>query len=193
MLTLVYLARKNLNLLFQNIVERLRSILFVDITHPFLRVQYDPPYKLLHKLKMEIFTQRERLKIFNKLRFVVVTTHKEDVLSEHFFYKIGSSTFVFSQTVLVSSREMANVHYFLPPNSLSFPPLVRRLSQFLAKDFSSLMTINEIYTFLRYGSSYDYERKDEQSFNKCLNVSMGKCKWLCMQRISCRYLGSAQQ
>jgi hypothetical protein len=133
----------------------------VDITHPFLRVQYDPPYKLLHKLKMEIFLQRERLDIFNRLKFVVITTHKEDTLSEHFFYQMGEDAYVFTRTLLISSREMANVHYFLPPNSLSFPPLVRRLAHFMAKDFVSNLTIPEIASLLRYGESYGYERRDE--------------------------------
>lgn len=107
----------------------------MDISHPFLRVQYDPPYKLLHRLKREIFTQKERLTAFNKLKFVIVTTYKEDTLPEHFFYEVDFKSYVFTNTLLISSREMANVHYFLPPNSLSFPPLVRRLAHFLAKDF----------------------------------------------------------
>lgn len=75
------------------------------------------------------------------MKFVVVTTHKEDTIAEHFFYKIGNENLVFAKTLLISSKEMANVHYFLPPNSLSFPPLVRRLAHFLSKDFADNMSI----------------------------------------------------
>lgn len=76
MLTLAYLARKHLGLLYSNIIEKIRNVLFVDITHPFLRVEHDPPYKLLQKLKMEIMAEKERLKYFNKIKFIIVTTHK---------------------------------------------------------------------------------------------------------------------
>jgi hypothetical protein len=74
---------------------------------------------------------------------------------------MGEDAYVFTRTLLISSREMANVHYFLPPNSLSFPPLVRRLAHFMAKDFVSNLTIPEIASLLRYGESYGYERRDE--------------------------------
>jgi len=37
-LTLAYLARKQLGLLYSNIVEKIKNVVFVDITHPFLRV-----------------------------------------------------------------------------------------------------------------------------------------------------------
>jgi hypothetical protein len=60
--------------------------------------------------------------------------------------------------VLISAREMANVHYYLPPNSLSFPPFVRRIGQFLSKISAHDMEISEIYDFFRYGESYDYEK-----------------------------------
>lgn len=104
LLTLVYFARKKINLLFHNIVEKIRTVLLVDLTHPFLRVEYDPPYKLLARLKEEVLSHKECLKIFNRLRFVVVTTHKEEGLTEHFFYRAYGKNFVFSKTLLISSR-----------------------------------------------------------------------------------------
>jgi hypothetical protein len=54
---------------------------------------------------------------------------------------------------------MANVHYFLPPNSLSFPPLVRRLAHLLARDFVANLTVDEMAAFLRYGESHASERQ----------------------------------
>jgi len=49
---------------------------------------------------------------------------------------------------------MSNVHYFLPPNSLSFPPLVRRLAHLLAKDFVENLSVEQISAILRFGESY---------------------------------------
>jgi hypothetical protein len=79
-------------------------VLLIDITHPFLRVEYDPPYKLLAMLKMEVMATRERVKIFNRLKFVIVTTHKEDGLTEHFFFPSPNKRILFSRTLLISSR-----------------------------------------------------------------------------------------
>lgn len=156
LLTLVYLVGKNMNHVFSHLLSRINTIVFVDLTHPFLRVEYDPPYKLLYKLKLQVMLYKERMRLFNRLKFVIVTTHKEDNLNEHFFYPLGHQKYVFTKTLLISSREMANVHYFLPQNSLSFPPLVRRLAHMLAKDFVSNLTIDEISSFLRHGESYGY-------------------------------------
>jgi len=55
-------------------------------------------------LKMEVMASRDRVKIFNRLKFVIVTTHKEDGLKEHFFYKTPSTRFLFGRTLLISSR-----------------------------------------------------------------------------------------
>mgnify|MGYP000595590844 CR=1 FL=1 len=129
-------------MLFHKMVERIRTVLLVDLTHPFLRIEYDPPYKILYKLKMLIMNNKERVRIFNRLKFVIVTTHKEDNLKEHFYYTKNGEKYAFAKTLLISSREIANVHYFLPPNSLSFPPLARRLSHLLAKDFAINLSID---------------------------------------------------
>jgi predicted transglutaminase-like cysteine proteinase len=69
---------------------------------------------------------------------------------------------------------MANVHYFLPPNSLSFPPLVRRLAQFIAKDLKVNYSVSEANDFLRYGESYSYERKKEEELAGCMELAMAK-------------------
>lgn len=58
---------------------------------------------------------------------------------------------MFANTVLISSREMANVHYYLPPNSLSFPPFVRRIGQFLSMVSWQDMSVGEIYDFFKHG------------------------------------------
>lgn len=151
MLILTYFTRRSINLLFINIVEKIRSLVLVDITHPFIRIMYDPPYRILGKLKREIFTDRERVNIFNKLKIVVINTYKEDEHLSQFHFSFGDEPFVFANTVLLSSREMANVHYYLPPNSLSFPPFVRRIGQFISKNLAKSMDITEISDFFRYG------------------------------------------
>jgi len=79
---------------------------------------------------------------------------------------------------------MANVHYYLPPNSLSFPPLVRRLTHFLAKDFASNLTLEEAGAFLRHGESYSFEKKKENDFKSCPKVNLAKCSSLIMKRLS---------
>lgn len=57
-MTLAYFARKNISTLFTNIVQRVKTLLFIDIVHPFIRIEYDPPYKLFKQLKKEICSQR---------------------------------------------------------------------------------------------------------------------------------------
>ena len=76
---------------------------------------------------------------------------------------------------------MSNVHYFLPPNSLSFPPLVRRLAHFIAKDISSNLNTEEALAFLRYGESYSFEKRQEKEFSKCPTLSIAKCRSFNMQ------------
>lgn len=182
LLTLTYLARRTINLLFTNIVEKIRTILLVDLAHPFIRVHYDPPYKLLAKLKREVINHPDRTNLFNKLRFVIVTTHREDPSWHHYQLAYGHPPFVFARTVLVSSREMANVHYFLPPNSLSFPPLVRRLGHFLAKDFSETLSNSEVAAFLRHGESYEYEKIEAQQVHGCEHYSLAESKAVPIQK-----------
>ncbi len=38
MLTLTYFARRTINLLFTNIIEKISAITLVDLTHPFVRI-----------------------------------------------------------------------------------------------------------------------------------------------------------
>ena len=150
-LTLAYFARRIINGLFSNIVEKVKAMVLVDITHPFIRIQYDPPYRMLSRLKAEIFSDQERVKIFNKFKIVVITTHKEDNHLSKFMFTFDEQPYVFANTVLISSREMANVHYYLPPNSLSFPPFVRRIGQFLSMISWQDMSVAEIYDFFKHG------------------------------------------
>jgi hypothetical protein len=151
LLTLAYLARRTINLLFTNIIERIRTIVLVDLAHPLIRVEYDPPYRLLAKLKKEVINSRERSVVFNKLRFVVITTHKENKAWQDYQLAYGQEPYTFARTVFISSRDMSNVHYFLPSNALTFLPLVRRLAHFLAKDFSTSMSNSQTVLFLKNG------------------------------------------
>ncbi len=133
-LTLTYLTRRAVNLLFTNILARIRSILLVDLAHPFIRIMHDPPHRAYSRLKQEIFADRQRVAIFNQLKIIVINTYKEDERLTRFLLEKEGEQFVFTNTLLISSREMANVHYYIPSNSLSFPPFVRRLGQFISKN-----------------------------------------------------------
>jgi hypothetical protein len=148
---LTYLTRRTINLLFNNIIENIRTIILVDISHPLIRIEYDPPYRLLQKLKREVIDSPERRAVFNKLKFVFVNTHKENKKWQDYQFLYGEQPHTFARTVFISSRDMANVHYFLPSNSLSFLPLIRRLGHFLAKDFTTEMNPSQIATFLKHG------------------------------------------
>jgi hypothetical protein len=141
MLALTYFTRRSINLLFTNILEKLRALVLLDLTHPFTRILHDPPSRMLQRLKREIFTDRQRVAVFNRLRIVVINTYKQGDALSNFHFEHGEQNFVFANTVLVSSREMANVHYYLPPNSLSFPPFVRRVAQFLASSIAHTMPV----------------------------------------------------
>jgi hypothetical protein len=57
-LTFNYFAKKAINILFTNIVERVKSIVLVDLYHPFLRLEFDPPYSYLEKVKKEIVNSK---------------------------------------------------------------------------------------------------------------------------------------
>ena len=80
-----------------------------------------------------------------------MVTHKEELLRSDFQFVYGEDSLLFKNTVIVSTREMANVHYYLPPHSLSFPPLVRRIGHFISQDLSNDMKKDEIIKLLRYG------------------------------------------
>lgn len=73
-----------------------------------------------------------------------MVTHKEEQFRSDFQFVYGKDSLIFKNTVIVSTREMANVHYYLPPHSLSFPPLVRRIGHFISKDLSNKMKRDEI-------------------------------------------------
>lgn len=77
-LTLTYLTRRAINLLFTNILEKIRSLVLVDIAQPFIRIMHDPPHRAYNRLKQEIFADRQRVAIFNKLKIIVINTYKED-------------------------------------------------------------------------------------------------------------------
>jgi hypothetical protein len=169
-LTLTYLTRRSINLLFTNIVERIRSLVLVDLTQPFIRIMHDPPYRAYSRLKQEIFADRQRVAIFNKLKIVVINTYKEDERQARLQFALHGQNFVFANTLLLSSREMANVHYYLPPNSLSFPPFVRRIGQFISKNLAQDMDITQINEFFRYGESYAYEKVEQGLLENCFPV-----------------------
>lgn len=151
MLLLAYLTRRAINLLFNNIVAHIRAIVLVDLTHPFIRIMHDPPYRALSTLKREILADPERVKIFNSLKIVVINTYKEEEELSKFQFSVGEGPFVFTNTTLLSSREMANVHYYLPPNSLTFPPFIRRIAHFLSKTLAHSLDVTDTLYFFRHG------------------------------------------
>jgi hypothetical protein len=77
-LTLTYLTRRAVNLLFTNILEKIRSLVLVDIGQPFIRIMHDPPHRAYNRLKQEIFADRQRVAIFNKLKIIIINTYKEE-------------------------------------------------------------------------------------------------------------------
>ena len=101
-MTLNYLATRPVNRLFYNIVDKIKTLVLIDVDHPWVRLWHDPPRHQLSLIHRQVSSTPALLDVFNKLRIVLISSLNKD-------YQVYPHLFPFKKTILISTRMMANL------------------------------------------------------------------------------------